>query len=113
MATIDINCGARVLSVDDDQKLIDVLRVQGIHLPSACGSMGTCGLCKVKIRGDSGPLTDAEMAKLSDKERSDGIRLSCQVITHGTLNIELPPEFLTSQNFRSLVERKRLLTRTL
>ena len=74
---------SKVLSVDDDQKLIDVLRVQGIHLPSACGSMGTCGLCKVKIRGDSGPLTDAEMAKLSDKERSDGIRLSCQVITHG------------------------------
>lgn len=110
MATIDINRGVKVLSVDDDQKLIDVLRTQGIHLPSACGSMGTCGLCKVKMLSESGPLTDAEMAKLSDKERADGIRLSCQVITRGTLNIELPPEFLTSQNYRSMVERKRFLT---
>ncbi|MDH3639169.1 MAG: 2Fe-2S iron-sulfur cluster-binding protein, partial [Gammaproteobacteria bacterium] len=30
------------------QRLLAVLTQENIHLPSACGGAGTCGLCKVR-----------------------------------------------------------------
>ncbi|NLG16472.1 MAG: 2Fe-2S iron-sulfur cluster binding domain-containing protein [Fibrobacter sp.] len=111
MATIDINRGTRQLTVEDDQKLIDVLKSQGIHLPSACGNKGTCGLCKVKMLSDCGPYTQAELNRLTESERAGGIRLSCQITTRETMKVQLPPEFLTSQDFISRVAGKNLLTK--
>ena len=110
MATVDINNNTRTIEVPDGQLLIDALLAQGIHLPSACGSNGKCGLCKVQLLDSEGSFTDSERKLLSEQELSAGIHLSCQVQLYGTTRIKIPQEFLTSQEFTATVSKKKLLT---
>lgn len=110
MAKVDINNGKRILEINEERLLIDVLSSQGIHLPSACGSNGKCGLCKVKIITPEIPYTSSEQQRLSEADMIEGIHLSCQITIHNDIQIEIPEEYLTSQEYSAMVIGKRLLT---
>lgn len=110
MVKVDLNNGARVLEAKEGELLIDVLSSQGIHLPSACGSKGKCGLCKLKVPNSELPFTDAEMLRINEIDRDAGYHLSCQIYLDKDIRIELPKEYLGSQEYTAKVSRKRFLT---
>jgi Na+-transporting NADH:ubiquinone oxidoreductase subunit F len=107
---IDINCGAKVIEAFEEEFLIDVLAKNAIYLPSACGSSGKCGLCKVTVLNDDGPLTDSEKRLLSKNELSEKMRLSCQVKIRSDLLIKIPSEYLGAKEFAAQLREKALLT---
>jgi Na+-transporting NADH:ubiquinone oxidoreductase subunit F len=109
MVKIDINNGKKVLESEKGMRLIDVLASQNIFVPSACGSNGRCGLCKVKISSHV-MVSDADRKQLSDTEMSDGIRLACQVLTNADMSIEIPSEYLGAKDFETIVSSKKFLT---
>lgn len=55
----------------------------GLFLVSVCGGQGTCGKCRVRVRGDLQPPTDPELSLLSAEERQAGYRLACQARLRG------------------------------
>ncbi|HMA63656.1 MAG: 2Fe-2S iron-sulfur cluster-binding protein, partial [Fibrobacterota bacterium] len=109
MVKIDINNGKKVLQSEKGLRLIDVLASQNIFVPSACGSNGRCGLCKVKINSNT-IVSDTERKLLSDPEISNGIRLACQVQIDADMSIEIPSEFLGAKDFETIVSSKKFLT---
>lgn len=108
---IEINSGKKNIEVEKGTKLIEALAGQGIYLPSACGSTGRCGLCKVTVNQGGGALTASEMNHLTASQREANMRLACQVEVAVDLQIELAPEFLAAQNYTSVLKKKRFLTK--
>ena len=84
-------------------KLLGALGDAGIHLPSACGGIGTCGLCRVDVlAGGGGPLP-VEMARMPRRELAAGGRLACQVVLREDMDIRVPEEVLGVQQWRCTV----------
>lgn len=108
---IVINGGKKIIEAESGMKLIDALSGQGIYLPSACGSTGKCGLCKVKATNVAQQFTSSEMAQLTDAEKDESVHLACQLTISDGLEIELPVEFLTTQEFASVLKKKVFLTK--
>ena len=110
MVKVNINNGKRVLEIKEGEKLIDILSAHGIHLPSACGSKGNCGLCKIKVIKPEISFTESEIERLSKDERNEAFHLSCQISLQQEINIEIPEEYLTSQEYTEKLTSRRLLT---
>ena len=108
---ININCGTKMLEIPDGGNLIGVLATHGIHVPSACGNKGACGLCKVKVIAENHIFSKQELIRLTDDERLQGIHLGCQVSLKDSIEIELPQEYLSAQEYTARVYSKKLLTR--
>ncbi len=70
-------------------RLLEVLSLAGIHLPTACGGAGTCGLCKARISSGGGEARPQEIELLLRKEIAGGIRLACQVPILNGMNVEV------------------------
>jgi Na+-transporting NADH:ubiquinone oxidoreductase subunit F len=107
---IDINCGAKIIEAFKEDLLIDTLAKNAIYLPSACGSSGKCGLCKLTVLNEDGPLTDSEKKLLSKMEISEKMRLSCQVRIRSDFQIKIPSEYLGAKEFTARLREKTLLT---
>jgi len=108
---IDINSGKKIIDAECGTALIDILAAQNIFLPSACGSSGKCGLCKVTIGSGINSFTDAENSLLSENEKDSSVHLACQVRVSGDIRIEIPSEYLGAREFVSVVKSKSVLTR--
>ncbi len=72
--------------------LLDALNTQGVHLPSACGGVGTCGQCRVQVLEGGGDLLPTERSRISRREAKEGTRLACQVKVQNDLRIRVPEE---------------------
>ena len=48
--TIFDGTGQKMFSAPKGQRLLDVLRRQGLYISSPCGGRGTCGKCRVELR---------------------------------------------------------------
>ncbi len=60
----------------------------GLSLDATCGGKGTCGKCKVKVRGSVSDPTQEEKAHLSSEELQDGLRLACQARALGDVIVD-------------------------
>ena len=69
------------------QRLLEALGSADIHLPTACGGAGTCGLCKVQVLSGGGEALPQEKAVLSRREVNQGMRLACQVPITGSAKV--------------------------
>lgn len=69
--------------------LSDILIDNNIKMNLLCGGSGRCGKCAVKVLEGSLPVTDADKKFFSDKELSDGMRLSCRALVNEDILIEL------------------------
>jgi Na+-transporting NADH:ubiquinone oxidoreductase subunit F len=108
--TLTINQGP-ILSASGGNSILKCLSDNHIYLPSACGGRGLCGLCKIRVIGDAGPLQPAEIKKLTEEERiHQGLRLACQIKVQSNLQIEIPPEYLVKQSLLATLESKLELT---
>ncbi|NOZ43298.1 MAG: 2Fe-2S iron-sulfur cluster binding domain-containing protein [Alphaproteobacteria bacterium] len=91
----------------------DSLALGGITLPSNCGGGGSCGLCRVKFKGQGQPVLEADRRQLCQQELDDGYRLSCQHrLTRDSL-VELPQDLLSCDAFEARVIAVRSLTPTI
>ena len=107
---IDINGGKKTLTVRGGFPLLSTLGEQGIYLPSACGGRGSCGVCKVTVKSDVGPILPTEEPYLSPEEKEAGTRLSCQIKVKSDVAIEIPEELFNIQRIRGVVESLKDVT---
>ena len=62
----------------------------GIELEAACGGLGICGKCRIKVLdGKVSPLSEEELKLLTDSEITQNIRLACRTRVLGPLEITL------------------------
>lgn len=80
---IIVQPGSTILTTLSDNK---------IFLPSACGGVGTCGMCKCKVLEGAGEILPTEKPHFSRKEQQDHYRLGCQVKVRQDMKIEIPEE---------------------
>ncbi len=106
---ITIN-GEKEYTVEGGRPLLQTLSAEQIFIPSACGGRGSCGLCKVKGVEGFGQYLPTELPWISDEEKEENIRLSCQIKVKNDLKIEIPEELFNVKEFRGTVERIRDLT---
>lgn len=96
--------------VEGGSTLLSTLAAQKIFIPSACGGKGSCGLCKVKVKTDIGPILPTELPYLSAREKSENVRLSCQVKVRGDMALVIPEELFNIREFNATVKSIRDVT---
>ena len=107
---IDINNGEKVLKVEGGSSLLSTLSGQKIFIPSACGGKATCGLCKVQVMQGAGPLLPTEEPYLSEDERKNDYRLSCQIKVKNDIRILIPEELFNIKEYVTTIESITQLT---
>ncbi|MDY0342639.1 MAG: NADH:ubiquinone reductase (Na(+)-transporting) subunit F [Lentimicrobium sp.] len=81
-----------VIKVDPGSTLLTTLANNKIYLPSACGGMGTCAMCKCQVFEGAGDILPTEKGYFTRKEQQNHWRLGCQVKVRNDLKIGIPKE---------------------
>ncbi len=81
----------QVLSAQPGENIFALLRRHGIALNGSCGGAGRCGACRLQLSGLASPPTTQEEKLLGAGELARGIRLACQAVPLGLLEIEARP----------------------
>jgi Na+-transporting NADH:ubiquinone oxidoreductase subunit F len=98
------------LTVEGGRPLLGTLMAEKLFIPSACGGRGSCGFCKVKVTSDVGDYLTTELPWISEAEKKQNIRLSCQLKIKKDISIEIPEELFNVKEYRARVQRIRDLT---
>lgn len=110
--TVDIN-GSKQITVEGGDTLLSSLVEQKVFIPSACGGKGSCGYCKVKVTDGGGEILATELGYVTPEERTQGIRLACQLKVRNDLSIEIPEALFSVRQFDYNIEFIRDLTPTI
>jgi Na+-transporting NADH:ubiquinone oxidoreductase subunit F len=110
--------GEKVITINDDTKIpvtgndtvLNTLSNEKIFIPSACGGKATCGFCKFKLIDSDEPLKPTEEPFISEEERKEGVRLSCQVKVRGDMKIMLPKGLLNAKEYKTRIDYVEDLT---
>ena len=78
--------------VDPGFTILTTLSDQKIFLPSACGGVGTCGMCKCQVFEGGGTILPTEKGFFTRKEQLNNWRLGCQVKVREDMKIGIPEE---------------------
>lgn len=105
LAHITVN-GDRVVDADLGSRLLGALEHGGVHLPTSCGGVGTCGLCRVTVSG-AGDVLPIERATLTETDIAHGVRLACQVVVRDDLTIRVAEDLLAAETWSCTVSRTR------
>jgi len=98
------------ITVEGGKPLLTSLKEKQIFIPSACGGRGSCGLCKCKVIKGAGDFLPTELPWLSEDEKKEGIRLSCQLKVKTDFEIEIPEELFNVKQYETQVSSLRNLT---
>ncbi len=82
----------REMEIDPGSTLLMSLAINDIFLPSACGGVGTCAMCKCQILEGGGSILPTESPYFTRREQKDHWRLGCQVKGREDMKISIPPE---------------------
>lgn len=100
----DININNKKnIKVEGGKPLLFALKEKEIFIPSACGGRGSCGYCKVKVNNIDTPYLPTELPYLSEDEKKNNIRLSCQIKVKSNLNIRIPEHLLSVHQYKTKV----------
>ena len=80
--TVTVNGQPRIAQAG--QRLSEIL-----ELDTPCGGHGSCGKCKVIATGTVSALDETEYTRLSQEERTRGVRLACRARAMGACEITL------------------------
>jgi len=100
--TVTIN-DDREVKVEGGKPLLGSLMGQKIFIPSACGGRGSCGLCKVKVTSDAGDYLPTELPWISEEEKAENIRLSCQLKIKKDISIQIPEALFNVKEYSAEV----------
>lgn len=92
--------GEVTLTINDEKKLVvnpgstilSTLAIEKIYLPSACGGVGTCAMCKCQVLEGGGSILPTEVGYFTRKEQQNNWRLGCQVKVKEDMSIVIAPE---------------------
>lgn len=84
-------------------KLLKALADKSIYLPSACGGMGTCGQCRVKVLSGGGALLPTETTRITKRDAARGERLACQLVIKQEMAIEIREEIFGAKKWECTV----------
>jgi Na+-transporting NADH:ubiquinone oxidoreductase subunit F len=112
------NYGDVKININDDKEitvkggkpLLGSLMDQKIFIPSACGGKGSCGLCKVKVTSEIGDYLPTELPWISEEEKKDNTRLSCQIKLKKDISIQIPEELFNVKEYQTEVVSIKDLT---
>ena len=108
---IDINGGDTVLEVESGSSLLTTLASQGIHLPSACGGQGSCGMCKVQVLSGGGEILPTEVGFFTRKQQKDHWRLGCQVKVKEDMAVKIPESVMGIKEYEcTVISNKNVAT---
>lgn len=94
---IDLQPSGRRIAATADQTLLAAAQDSGLELVAVCGGNGSCGTCRVHlISGQLSALTSIEEHELEKAEIATGCRLACQALPLSDVEIDIPPESLTT-----------------
>jgi Na+-transporting NADH:ubiquinone oxidoreductase subunit F len=91
--TITVN-DKRTLEAPSGITLLEALPGEGIHLPSACGGVGTCGLCGVRVTAGGREPLPMEKTRFRRDALAKGTRLACQLKLREDMSVEIPEDIL-------------------
>lgn len=94
---------SKTLYVNAGGKLLNTLAACNIFVPSACGSGGTCGQCKVRVLSGGGDILPIESAQMTRKEIRSGVRFACQTPVKQDMKIEIPSEIFDVKKWECTV----------
>lgn len=94
---------SRSVTTQVGESLLNALAVEGIYLSSACGGRGTCGQCRVRVRGDDGGILPTERAHINKREAADGMRLACVMKIKQPMAVEVPAEVFGVKQWEATV----------
>jgi len=103
---IEVN-GRKTVPAQIGQRLLEVCQDAGLHFPSACRGVGTCGLCKARVLTGGGEAGPQELAQLNQREARKGFRLACQVRVLGPMAIEVDEAYFDVKTWHCQVEQVR------
>ncbi|MBM7625041.1 ASKHA domain-containing protein [Sporohalobacter salinus] len=86
MVEVKFKNESKSIEVKEGTKLSECIRKAGFEIETPCNCMGTCGKCKVKVKGKLS-TPSSEEKKFIDE--SKGIRLACRAEVKGAVEIEL------------------------
>ncbi len=84
-----------VVEAGPEENLRDAAIRVGVQVPSTCGGVASCGLCKVKVVEGADRLnamTPDEVGKLGNVFFITKERLACQAVATGDVTCEVPDE---------------------
>jgi ferredoxin len=88
MATITVKDGIS-FEADASTRLIIALMDQGVDILHRCGGNARCTTCRVTFHeGEPGKMTAAELNKLSERDLTGQMRLSCQILCDHDMTVE-------------------------
>jgi Na+-transporting NADH:ubiquinone oxidoreductase subunit F len=102
--------GANHFTAQTGQKLLEVLRDNGILVPSVCAGAGTCGLCRVEVPVGGGQILPTERAKLDRTEMRNLVRLACQVTVRRDTLVRVSADLLGTETWKCRVVSARMMT---
>lgn len=92
---VDLEPVGRRISVPAGTNLLEAAQKAGVDLVAACGGIGICGTCKVRlVKGQLTPLSLTEEELLTRAEIAQGLRLACQAEPLSDLKLDIPRESL-------------------
>ena len=92
---VDLEPVGRRIEVEPGVNLLEAAQKAGVDLVAACGGIGICGTCKVRlIKGQLSPISLTEEELLSRDEIAQGMRMACQAEPLSDLKLEIPRESL-------------------
>ncbi len=74
--------------------VLEAVARAGLIVHTPCGGAGTCGKCRVRLRGTVPPPSTAERDCLDPDQLVDGWRLACQCHVTGEMTVEVPSSAL-------------------
>ncbi len=98
------------LQIEGGKTLLNSLMEEEIFIPSACGGRGSCGFCKVKVKEGAGEILPTELPWLSEEEKKEGVRLSCQCKVKKDIKLEIDEELFNVKQYLAEVGSIKDLT---
>jgi ferredoxin len=74
--------------VGEGQRLVNAIEAAGVDIGHRCGGKARCTTCRIKISsGEPDVMTRAEYEKLKERELLGSVRLSCQIVVAGPMEL--------------------------
>jgi uncharacterized 2Fe-2S/4Fe-4S cluster protein (DUF4445 family) len=71
------------------QTVRQLLETTECRIHAGCSGNGACGLCRIRAEGPANPPTQAEQLHFGEEGLQRGLRLACQMIPTGDLQVEV------------------------
>jgi uncharacterized 2Fe-2S/4Fe-4S cluster protein (DUF4445 family) len=106
--TVDLEPVGRRITVEAGTNLLSAAQRAGVDLVAACGGVGICGTCLVRLAaGQLTPPTLTEEEELGRARLAEGFRMACQAEPLSDVRLDIPPESLPAAQKMQVEGRER------